>query len=235
MGTRYFDGFATIVIGHTALPSHDPVVSRVGSQSGDRQLLRYPPWLNARAVETRAEMEQRLDGAGGRQAKRAHERDDLANIIRMVAGQISSKQAAEAHSDDRNWAALEISELPEPPTQLRQQTVRRPPIDAEVPAEGAIAAALQEHAQRLRHFVGREKCRNDQHHMAFSARERPRIRSVRSIRDQRPRFLQKQAIGRALDRAGPVEYAVRGRHPLSLASTAGAVESKLQICSNRAP
>src|SRR5258708_3589399 len=158
-------------------------------------------------------MEQRLDRAGGRQAKRARERDDLANIVGMVAGEVPREQAAEADPDDRDRSALEISELPEAPAQLRQQPVRRPPIDAEAPAEGAIAAALQELAQRLRDRIRREKRRNDQYDVSPSARESLRIRGRGPIRDQRPHLIEQQTIGGALDHAGPVEYAVNGRHP----------------------
>src|SRR5260370_3183086 len=102
-------------------------------------------------------MDQRLDGAGCGQTKRAHERDDLANILRVIAGEVAREQAAQTHANNADGTAPQPPQFLQPPSQLAEEPRRRSPVDAEVPAEYAIAAAHQKGAKRLGGGVRREK------------------------------------------------------------------------------
>ena len=75
---------------------------------------------------------------------------DMIDVPRAVMGEIARQQPAEAETDDADLPAGEIAAGIEPPAQGLEDIGRRSPIGAELPAEGAIAAARQEIAQAAR-------------------------------------------------------------------------------------
>jgi len=100
-------------------------------------------------------------------------------------GKVAREKAVEADADDAHFALLQAHEFAQSRPKPRQQPRRRPPIDAEPPAEGAVATAPEIAMERSSEGVAGEKGGNDQHDMTAARDTRdPRLR--RELAQERP-------------------------------------------------
>src|SRR5690349_12404310 len=137
-------------VDEAALPGDDAVGLAVEGGGRDRQRGAEVIEGDARLAWSRAEAEAGEAGDVRRQriAERARERDDLADVVGMGAGELSRVDAAEAPADQAHPAAVPCMQRTQARDEALDDGVARADVPSESPRVGVVAAVAEEPAER---------------------------------------------------------------------------------------
>jgi hypothetical protein len=190
------------------LPGHDAVQpgvdggGRNGDGPGDLLARGQPLAVRVQVIVAKVDtLGVALPRVG--QRERAAQRDDLADLLRTLAGQLPGIDPAQAPAHHRDRPAGALGQRRQGPRQPIQDGVGRANVAPEVPAAHVIAQPAQELPEQGRAPVRGQQPRHDQHPVTVAAR-----------RGRKPRRSQGQSrqASQPSGGLGQVEPGRRSRH-----------------------